>query len=775
MLGPRYKFHRMGATYCLVLSRMPSILLAVVASVGVVSSQEDSVIPTIASQKPQIYTRINPQQKPSKNEYPALPHAPEDLDDRDKSGTINGDIEETTVHLVALELEHIIHNYTEVMIEEFNETVWSNNQAHPTRLRREATDFTGMTQRDSHIIENVTLPSASTANDPFASTPAQEPPSELSIFHKMYLCDHPPKTFSPEFHGSLWESCLQYERMWPTSFRNTMMLCNVVYALTEAKTLKYGHYQSHIGLLKVITNEAYVNFCLPLFRSFNKCEERDFLTICWEDRVAFFHSSICPHSSNDIFLASFLLDNNTVCFQEFCQGWQNVMDGKIGSLHYRLTNALPASGVPSCGYMTKSLKHIKRKYNGTLYLFLNTHWPCCYSYYTVIWAGLPEAHGLNGAWSYMPVACQAGEVLLVVMVGCVMVGSIGGNLLVLVIMFRGGHRRQESSMLRTSLAFSDMLTAAFVIVPSFVNHLWPFLFPPTYIKLEPNMKLAHDLTELINSTWKTYTTHSFRTPSGFTIFQSVLFHITSTASLLMLLVLSVERFVITGRYLRYKDYFSYGRTVLAITFSWITSLANALWFAAHDDGRLSAQWLTFEKLPTGASWHGQGGVRLIIYHGQVVIFFTLGISVVTFSALAIRNFVKEQLHVAKEWRRLKMKASKQYSKDNRYVLTTMILMLILFLTSTIPLITNIVLNSLLYRFHHHLFSHFAWWLFMANSAWNPWVYNFRSRQFKEDLINFRKILQMRRQQQFRPKEPQPLPSTGFPSANTSLPTESRTE
>ncbi|MPC66966.1 hypothetical protein E2C01_061125 [Portunus trituberculatus] len=138
--------------------------------------------------------------------------------------------------------------------------------------------------------------------------------------------------------------------------------------------------------------------------------------------------------------------------------------------------------------------------------------------------------------------------------------------------------------------------------------------------------------------------------------------------------------------------------------------------------------------------------------------------------------MKEQLHVAKEWRTLKMKASKQYSKDNRYVLTTMILMVVLFLTSTIPLITNIVLNSILYRFyHHHLFSYFAWWLFMASSAWNPWIYNFRSRQFKEDLINFHKNITCKCDGDSCLSKGITLTATSFPSASVSLPAESKTE
>lgn len=764
----------MAATYPPEPSGILSLLLfAAVCSPGITRPERDSDIPTVTTtlqDYPEILTKSIPQNPStfpaaSGDLLPSPPHSPEVLADRRQPWTIKTE-NKRTIRLADFELPtRSTKSHTEVLMNDITETVWSVGHADRARYIRETFDpeAAGEASKDPQIIRNATtflsaFPSSSSA---YTSNPAENSPSEISTFGNMYLCDHPPKTFSPSFFGSSWEACLQYDRKWEESFRDTMELCKKVYSWTETnlEARVIGHYQSDVGTMKVITHESYVRICLPLFRRFNKCEERNFLTICWEDRVVFFHSNTCPYASSDVFLAGFLLDNNTECFTEFCEGRQSVVDAEVGGLMYRLTNVRH-----SCGYMIQGLKYLYRKYNGTLYLHINDRWPCCYSHYVVIWAGLPEAHGLNGAWSYLPVSCQAGEVLLLVLVGCVMAGSIGGNLLVLVVMLRGGHRSQESSLLRTSLAFADMLTATFVIVPSFMQHLKPFFFPPNYSLLTPGMKLAFESISVTSYTNIT----DFNRRNGFPVFQSVLFNTTSTASLLTLLVLSVERFVITGRFLRYRDYFSYCRTVFVIAVSWTTSLVNALWFAAHDDGGLGAQWLTFEKLPTGASGYGPGGVRNIIYHGQFAIFLLLGISVVTFSALAIWNFVREQLHVAKEWRSLKMKASKQYSRDNRYVLTTMMLMLILFLTSTLPLATNIVFNSVTYNFRQHtLFSYLAWWLFMAGSAWNPWVYNFRSRQFKEDLTNFqRQVLRAWRWQRLRAEEPQPLPATSLSSESS---------
>ncbi|KAG0722983.1 hypothetical protein GWK47_043504 [Chionoecetes opilio] len=672
-------------------------------------------------------------------------------------------------HLMGFERPRLISpEHIDVPMDEITKTVWNSGHSDPARHKREADDqgATGEASTKPPIIGNTTFLTESSTNM-YTDASTVYAPSERSTVGNMYLCDHPPKKFSPSFHGSSREACLQYDTKWEGYFRDTRNICNRVFSLTEAnpEALTIVRYQSEVGPLKVIAHKNYVKICLPLFRRFNKCEERKFLTICWDDRVVFFHSSICPQFFNDLYLASFLLDNNTECFQEFCEGRQSVVDSEIGGLVYRLTNVRHSLHAPNCGYMTKSLKHIYREYNGTLYLVFNRHWPCCYPQYLVIWAGLPEDHGLNGAWSYLPAACQAGEVLLLVFVGCVMVGSIVGNLLVVMVMLNGGHRSQESSLLRTSLAFSNLLTATFVIVPSFVQHLSPFFSTPDYIELTPGMKLTFEPP--VNVTSKILVTNSSR-ESGFRVFQSLLFHVTSTASLLMLMVLSVERFVITGRYLRYKDYFTYCRTLFAITASWITSLGNALWLAAHDGGGLSAERLTFEKLPTGASGHGPGGIRNVIYHGQFLIFLLLGLTVVTFSGLAIKNFVKQQIHVAKEWKSLKMKASRQFSEDNWHVLTTMSLMFVLFLTSTIPLATNIVFNSIAYTFPQQtLFSYLAWWLFMAACAWNPWVYNFRSHQFKEDLTNFRcHVLQTWRLKKWLgAEESQTMPATSLPSAS----------
>lgn len=630
---------------------------------------------------------------------------------------------------------HNINNCAEAQMSPSIQPVLGNHDHTDYELNRHH----GIASETSEGVHSRTRRNADTGMSQVTTTttlPTDNSSSLLSTFDSMFLCDHPPETFSPTFLGFSWEACLRYDRKFVLPVTDTQRICKTIFTFTENNPQPFtiGSYRSEVGSLSVITHKNFIKSCLPFFRRFNNCEERDFLTICWEERLVFLHSHNCPHSSNGIFLAGFLLDNNTSCFHEFCEGWQSVVDNRVGNLSYRLTNTKHDSNAPTCGYMTKSLSHIYQNYNGTLYILVNNYWPCCYPLYLVIWAGQPEDYGLNGAWSFLPPACQAGEVLLLVLVGCVMTGGVGGNLLVLLVMLSGGHRGQESSLLRTSLAFADLLAATFVVVPSFMQHLVPFLSMPEYSTVEPDMEPT---TNPVNVTSLIYITDALHGFSGFPLFQSILFNTTSTVSLLMLLVLSFERFVITRRFLHYRDYFNYCRTILAITAAWITSIANALWFAASEEGGLGAQWLTFEKLPTGASGFGPSGPRDVIYHGQFAIFLILGISVAVFSSLAIYNFVREQLQVAAEWKNLRMKASRQFSRDNRHVLTTMTLMLILFLTSTLPLAINITMNSIFYKFQQQtLFSYLSWWLFMAASAWNPWVYNIRSQQFKEDLRKF---------------------------------------
>lgn len=132
-------------------------------------------------------------------------------------------------------------------------------------------------------------------------------------------------------------------------------------------------------------------------------------------------------------------------------------------------------------------------------------------------------------------------------------------------------------------------------------------------------------------------------------------------------------------------------------------------------------------------------VNFIFQQGQIIVLMLAGISTTVISLLAIKNFVQESARLKAEWKRLKMSTTNQLEKEKRHILITMLLVFIFFLISCGPILVNIILQSINYYFYgHYLYAYLSYWLFLAGSAWRPWVFNFRSQLFKSDLA---KVLQ----------------------------------
>ncbi|KAG7174933.1 Beta-4C adrenergic receptor-like 1 [Homarus americanus] len=507
----------------------------------------------------------------------------------------------------------------------------------------------------------------------------------------MLLCGHPPPTYTPQFLGHSREVCTE-NRNKPKSLGtpDTLSMC-------------YDIYSSIYGNIE------------PLY------------------------DLQVPHEGKETFakvLARFLMHNDSECCREHCEGTLKVTHSAAGEVPFLVfNNPLRVTG-PSCVFMSYSLDYLRGIYNETLYITSNTQWPCCYAMFTVMWVGDPDAQGLNGAWSYLPVSCRAGEVVLMVMVAGVAVSGVVGNLVVVVVMLSGGHRGQESNMLRTSLALADLLTSLFVVVPSLCHHIAPLFYPNELTELSSDMALNFDPENILNSTndIKRVGNHAILR-DGFHVFQSVLFSTCSIVSVLTLFMLSLERFILTGRPLHYQEYFTVGKVQVIIGLTWIMSFIDALMFAADRDGHLGAQWSTFNKLPTGVAGRSPENLAYeIIYNSQITLLMVGGVSTVIFSLLSIRNFVKEQKRVAAEWKSLSLKVGGRYEEETRYIMVTMLLMLMLFLVSSVPLMVEVYFRTFSHFFHYDaVYSYLAWWMFVAGSAWNPWLYNLRSHQFRSDF------------------------------------------
>ncbi|XP_045620621.2 uncharacterized protein [Procambarus clarkii] len=580
--------------------------------------------------------------------------------------------------------------------------------------------------------------------------------------YNLQLCEHPPSVFSLSYNGSSDAVCAG-DKLPTFKFNSTFSLCNNLSSIT------FGHDNVHKVILNtrekneqfvILYDDDYINLCLPLFLRFNVCFNQTFFTMCYEvsgqesERVTayvFFHSKQCPlsasmHYDHWLIIMHRHVKGDVECIRKICHGEHRFEDNEVAGIRFRITNFDKDVNGSSCFTYNDTL--FFRVGNETKFIYFNLYWPCCYPGYTVAWNGNPEEHGLNGEWSYLPLSCQAGEVVLMVVVACVGVSGVVGNLVVVVVMVNGPHRGQESSMLRTSLAFADLFLAAFVVVPSLYHHLKPFLtHPGIFVDLDSNSSDSGQVVEL----------YSLRDINKSTpLFQAFLFCQCSIVSLLTVFLLSIERLVLTNRALRYHHYFTVTRVKAAICLTWIIGLLDSLIFMYHEDGHFAAYWSTFNKLPLPWAFAYPDNILYkTVYYSQLLLLGAVGICTFLFSSLAIWNFLKEQARTASEWKGMNMFIYGPMAEENRRSLITQVLITVCHLISNIPLLVDvfIIYLSIEFSFKPVLRSYICWWLFLSGIAWNPWIYNSRGQQFKKDAtLVFNKLLPDALRRRLRPRE-----------------------
>ncbi|XP_053654434.2 uncharacterized protein [Cherax quadricarinatus] len=565
----------------------------------------------------------------------------------------------------------------------------------------------------------------------------------------MFLCDHPPVKFSSSFLGKYDDKCFgNHHRV---QFNSVLSLClytyNVIYG---SNSLNYAEIKitSSNQIFVVFYGDDFVNICLPMFMRYNYCKDEDLFTLCQENNqsFAFFHSKRCPrspHLHDDYYslIISNFLDGNIECIRTICQGSHMFIDGEVAGLRFRVTNFNVLINNTSCYHKVNPIRLFAA--DEIFYFTMNIHWPCCYPNYFVAWKGCPEERGLIGAWNYLPLSCRISELVLIVIVAVIMVSGVVGNLMVVVVMLmvmvmeNGPQEGHESIMLRTSLAFSDLLVSLFVVVPSFYYHLEPF-FTLFYRLLIDSPYLIREDDFILFSYIKPF-------DEGFPLFQAFLFCLYSIVSLLTLFLLSVERLVFFSRPSKYCEYFTVRRVWAAITFTWVLGFLDTLLFMYHRDGYFVTHWSTFNKLPIFFSvFHPDSLFYKTLHNSQLVLLETTSYCTIVVSVLAIWTFQKQQARESREWNKDNMGYSGPRDKENRHILVTQIVMTVCLFVSNVPLhidISFILTEGLPSIYKYELISYICWWLFLSGTAWNPWIYNAQSRKFRNDATRIlRKII-----------------------------------
>ncbi|XP_047474337.1 uncharacterized protein LOC125028843 [Penaeus chinensis] len=488
--------------------------------------------------------------------------------------------------------------------------------------------------------------------------------------------------------------------------------------------------------VKIYRQEPFVSMCLPNFQRNNLCIERKYMTFCFDEMIVFLHSQSCTPPSDedkhfDILLAYTNLVMDYDCFQNICNGFFRIIERNINGIRvivWRLVNEKS-----KCQYLIHYKDILKFFVDESRVRFVitgNLNFPCCYAMHYAMWLGDPEAVGLNVFWDYLPFWCRAGEIILTAFVASIGIIGTLGNLLIVVVMFKSD-QWDASRIFRTSLAFSDLLTSVFVVIPAFVDHLRPII---RYSDFQENYLIS----EYVKGHKETILSFSFKQlipiTYGFRIFQGLIFGMCSLVSLLTLFLLSVERFIITGRALHYKDYFTVHRVKFLLILIWITAFMDTLFFMFDGKSSLEVTFSTLLKLPISISGGKFNKELQWLTSFQIILLSLLCTSTIIISVISVGIFTRKQIRVREKWRRMNMRVSGPFQKENRYILVSLCMLSLLFMISTMLRGIVLIFIQLDFRFpNDELVDYFSWWIFLSGNAWNPMIYNMRSQEFKQEV------------------------------------------
>lgn len=488
--------------------------------------------------------------------------------------------------------------------------------------------------------------------------------------------------------------------------------------------------------VKIYHQEIFASMCLPHFQRNNMCIERKYMTFCFDEMIVFLHSKSCIRPSDEdkhfeILLAYTNLVMDYECFQNICNGFFRVIERNINGIRVIVWRLVEEER--KCQYLYH-YKHILNFFvNESRVRFVitgNIYFPSCYAMHYAMWLGDPEAVGLNVFWDYLPLWCRAREIILVTFVASIGIIGTLGNLLTMVVMVKSDHR-DASRMLRTSLAFSDLLTSVFVLIPAFVDHLRPVIrhsdFQENYL-----------ISEYVTGNTQTLSTSGFKqlipVTHGFRIFQGFIFGLCSVVSLLTLFLLSVERLIITGRALHYHDYLTVHRVKFIIILIWIIAFMDILFFMFDGKGNFEVTFSTLLKLPIPISGGKFNKGMQWLTSFQIFLLGLLCTSTIIISVISMGIFTRKQVRVREKWKRMNMRVSGPFQEENRYILVTLCMLSLFFMISTMLRGIVLIFIQLGFRFaNDELVDYFSWWLFLSGNAWNPMIYNMRSQEFKQEV------------------------------------------
>ncbi|KAK7074252.1 hypothetical protein SK128_021711 [Halocaridina rubra] len=480
--------------------------------------------------------------------------------------------------------------------------------------------------------------------------------------------------------------------------------------------------KNHTNPFIVIIDEFIAAACLPFYQHFSKCEKYSFLTKCSDGytTIVFFHlgckfpTFINRSGLIDMIAQAISFGSISFVAKFLCRGDMGFITNKIKGTEVAV---LPTDDVPA---------HF---FSGKHFMF-NQYWPWCYNNYMILWREDPEVVNLSKNWSYLPPECQ---------------DFLASTIVITPALFDAFAVINGTMKARTFFITSDK--AKFLAdkfgVSSYQLHQHATIQNGTEARsyrltVDKGSNLSHILQSLPYPVVSYYPVFNYSN-GWFYVFRAQALCLCSCVTVITLFVLSIERFILCWRPLKYKQYYTLPRVKFVILFSWVFGLMSSV--LSTLGYRMSAIWHSWTKLPM--AYLDSNVYHNVPVESIAIILCVLGILTVIFSALALLAFRKEVTRIREERVSLDMRVTDDFERENTYITVSLIILGFLFVVTYLPVSIPVFSNYEGYysETNHPVFLYLSWWFLLAGSAINPFIYNMRSTQFKSDIAeSLQKIL-----------------------------------
>ncbi|XP_042864020.1 uncharacterized protein LOC122248218 [Penaeus japonicus] len=497
-----------------------------------------------------------------------------------------------------------------------------------------------------------------------------------------------------------------------------LMFTEIIYLCEYVFSAIYGHYDNlpnawvshNNSSLRMISEPRFVAVCEPLFRRYATCHESFPVTVCNDDNVTFLHPTSCQRpSSEDIYFEELLvamqLKESGPCFHAVCKGHVRVIDRKVDNVLVRLMSADGEGGSASCH------RHIQEFYvtpegKEFAYRGRNFHWPSCFPGYHVLWAEDPRPRGLVPLWDFLPLQCRAVEVSLTLLNLLIVCFGVIGNTLVTVVRGANISRWKRQDTLKASLALSDLLLCLFVILPGIGAH---FGYSTGRLEIPTDLETSNVVID-----------------SGFRLFSAVIASTCCIVSIFHRSALSV--WILLGTIGRSNSFRASWLRAFPVV-SWALSLMTTL-LLMHDRAGSTGIWASYNKLPFGVSRKSLAiGFPLAMAVLALISLLTLlSYSAALWNQLATAGR-SGPIESGERIDEMTQPDTADLSRRRRRLLLSVSQVLAIFASSVVVGLALI----LKYTGRRISFlSSLAWWLYLAGASWDPWLYNFSSKRFRQE-------------------------------------------